>query len=135
MYRRIIYFFIIIIAVFVLSFITREFVNRKSTSYSDVRCVYREYRINKDDIQTAGASRVNFELYGGLIVDPDGEIPHGRFYVSRYDDHVAIFNSNGSLYRQTSIVVDSLTPEIRKLLNKHVYYNELKQLNRFLDSL
>ena len=43
MFKRIIYFFVIIIAVFVLSFITREIVVSTACRSGDSKSVYREF--------------------------------------------------------------------------------------------
>ena len=94
MFKRIMYFFVIIIAVFVLSFITRE-----------------------------------------IVVAAEGVTPHGNFYVSTYNGHVAVYNRFGSLCRETTRTVDSLDKRIRELIHKHVYFNDIDDMNRFIDSL
>ena len=79
--------------------------------------------------------RVNRELYGGLVIAAEGGTPHGNFYVSTYNGHVAVYNRFGSLCRETTCTVDSLDKRIRELIHKHVYFNDIDDMNRFIDSL
>ena len=55
------------------------------------------------------------ELYGGLVIAAEGGTPHGNFYVSTYNGHVAVYNRFGSLCRETTRTVDSLDKRIRDL--------------------
>ena len=122
MFKRIMYFFVIIIAVFVLSFITREIVVSTACRSGDSKSVYREFDGMDSGHILPISNESEPELYGGLVIAAEGGTPHGNFYVS-------------TLCRETTRTVDSLDKRIRELIHKHVYFNDIDDMNRFIDSL
>lgn len=135
MFKRIMYFFVIFIAVFVLSFITREIVVSTACRSGDSKSVYREFDGMDSGHILPISNESEPELYGGLVIAAEGGTPHGNFYVSTYNGHVAVYNRFGSLCRETTRTVDSLDKRIRELIHKHVYFNDIDDMNRFIDSL
>ena len=75
-----------------------------------------------------------------LLIKEEGilagiEVPKEVF--RRFDPtmKVAVYNRFGSLCRETTRTVDSLDKRIRELIHKHVYFNDIDDMNRFIDSL
>ena len=53
----------------------------------------------------------------------------------KFGEHQTVYNRFGSLCRETTCTVDSLDKRIRELIHKHVYFNDIDDMNRFIDSL
>lgn len=135
MLRRFIYIFIIIIGSFVLSFISREFISEQRHEYNDAICVYREFRAYAVQADKAVGADIYPDIQGGLVIDHATGFDHRYFYVTLYDDHVAVFNRYGSLCFPTGIVKDSIDIRLRKLLEKGLYFYELGDATNFVNSL
>ncbi len=69
------------------------------------------------------------------MIAAEGGTPHGNFYVSTYNGHVAVYNTLAVFAGRRIVTVDSLDKRIRELIHKHVYFNDIDDMNRFIDSL
>jgi hypothetical protein len=133
---KIIYYFIIIVAGFVVSFINRECMFIKNNAYNDERMgslvteSHEEYLDNSVD--TLGTSDKSGQ---GILISSKEKFTHYTYMVKDYQGHVCVFNYQGSLLRITAEVTDGLEKEMKSNVKNGLYFATIEDVWGFLAGL
>jgi len=128
---------LLLIAIF--SYYGANLIYRHTGKNADKSVIYKEYSeyVPEDkSVETGimnkhGSNNITLSY---VIGEPEESVYPYEYYLKDYDNHIAIFNKQGSLYEYTGIVLNGLDEDTRQNITKGIYFKEIEDLFTFLES-